>query len=85
MASPVLPEPNGTRHYSSVVQMQLWVDGIPIPIAQMGLDFVILREPAALPPCEATVVFRIDQKEERWLVRLPNGVAGSKMVVMAPC
>jgi hypothetical protein len=65
--------------------MQLLVNGISIPVAQMGPDFVLLREPISLPPCEATVVFRVDQEEDRWLVRLPNGVAGSKQVVIAPC
>ena len=65
--------------------MQLLADGISIPIAQMGPDFVLLREPVSLPPCEATVVFRVDQEEERWLVRLPDGVAESKRVVIALC
>jgi hypothetical protein len=65
--------------------MQLLVDGISIPVAQMGPDFVLLREPVSLPPCDATVVFQVDQAEERWLVRLPNGVARSKRVAIAPC
>jgi hypothetical protein len=65
--------------------MQLLADGISIPIAQMGPDFVLLRQPISLPPGDATLVFRVDQAEKRWLVHLPNGVAGSKRVVIAPC
>jgi hypothetical protein len=65
--------------------MQLLVDGISIPVAQMGPDFVLLREPISLPPCDATVVFQVDQEEERWLVCLPNGVAADTRVVIAPC
>ena len=64
--------------------MQLSVDGISIPVAQMGPDFVLLREPISLPPCDATLVIRVDQAEKQWLVRLPNGVAGSKRAVIAP-
>jgi len=64
--------------------MQLVVDGISIPVAQMGPDFVLRREPISLPPCGATVVFQVDNEEERWQVCLPNGVAGSKQVLIAP-
>jgi hypothetical protein len=64
--------------------MQLLVNGISIPVAQMGPDFVLLREPISLPPCDATVVFQVDNEEERWQVCLPNGVAGSKRVLIAP-
>ena len=81
----ILPHLTGDRHYSSVVKMQLLVDGVSIPVAQMGPDFVFLREIIPLPPSNAIVVFQVDQEEERWEVRLPNGIsADSKKVAIAP-
>ena len=84
-SSLLLARSNGQRHHSSVVKMQLLVDAISIPIAQMGPDFVLLREPISLRPGQATLVLRVDHREKRWRIWLPIGVAGSKRVAIAPC
>lgn len=54
--------------------MTLLLNGDTIPIAQMGPDFLILDEPVDHPPCVADVVLSVDGKEERWSVRLPEGI-----------
>ena len=55
--------------------MQLLVNGSSLPIAQMGPDFLLLDKPADHPPCEATILFAVDDCERRWRVRLPDGLA----------
>ena len=64
--------------------MQLLVNGSMLPIAQLGPNFLILRQTAAQPPTEATIVMRVDANERRWAVRLPEGLSvGSNRVVIA--
>ena len=55
--------------------MQLLVSGSSLPIAQMGRDFLLLDKPIDHPPCEATILFAVDDSERRWPVRLPDGLA----------
>ena len=57
--------------------MFLLIDGVSFPVAQMGPDFVLLRKPIEHSPCNASVVFEVDQREERWEVRLPNGISAT--------
>ena len=64
------------NEFSADVRMQLNVNGCVLPIAQLGPDFIILREPAAHPPSEAEVFMSIDGKESRWNVYLPHGIDG---------
>jgi hypothetical protein len=60
--------------YSSEVQLFLIVEGRSYSLAQIGPDFVTLREPAELPPAEAEVVMIIDGREQnRWAVTLEHG------------
>ncbi len=64
--------------------MRLLVNGALLPIAQMGPVFLLLDQPIAHPPGEATIVFRVDESERRWPVRLPEGItAGRERVVIA--
>ncbi len=71
---------------SSRVTMQLLVNGSSLPIAQMGPDFLLLDKPIDHPPCEATILFSVDDSERRWPVRLPDGLAvGRERVVIAKC
>ena len=60
--------------YSADVRMTLRLNGHTIPIAQMGPDFLILDEPVDHPPCVADVVLSVDGNEQRWKVRLPEGI-----------
>jgi hypothetical protein len=64
--------------HSAHVEMQLIIDGESISITHMGPDFLIVEYPADHPPCEATIVLRVDQSERRWTVRLPEGLRASQ-------
>lgn len=46
-------------------------------VAQLGPDFLILTEPMSHPPCEATVVLRVDAADRLCPVRLPHGISGA--------
>jgi len=69
---------------SSRVAMQLLVNSCSIPIGQMGPDFLLLDKPIDHPPCEATILFSVDDGERCWKVRLPEGLAvGRERVAIA--
>lgn len=68
------PHTKTTRH-SADVRMQLYVSGHGLPIAQLGLDFLILQQPFDYPPTNAEILLSIDGHEERWPVRLPDGIS----------
>jgi hypothetical protein len=63
-----------TNGHSAEVRMRLLVNGSCLRIAQMGPDFLILREDKVYPPSDAEVIFSVDGNEERWMVRLPSGI-----------
>jgi hypothetical protein len=70
--------------HSAQVNMKLLVNGSSIPVAQMGPDFLLLKETIEHPPANASIVMRVDDSERRWDVRLPNGISlGSKRVVIS--
>ena len=64
---------NGTGH-STVVRMQLCVNGHIMSIGQLGPDFLILDNPTDHPACDGEVLMSIDGRERRWQVNLPNGI-----------
>jgi hypothetical protein len=55
--------------------MRLLVNGLSLPVAQLGPDFLLLDEPVNHEPATATMVMQIDSSERRWNVRLPNGIS----------
>jgi len=55
--------------------MRLWINGLSLPVAQMGPDFVLLDEPVNHEPGTGTMMLQIDRSERRWNVRLPNGIS----------
>lgn len=64
--------------------MRLLVNGLSLPVAQMGPDFVLVDAPVNHPPAAASVVLQVDQSERRWNVRLPSGIsANNKRVEIA--
>jgi hypothetical protein len=67
--------------YSSDVQLRLIVAGREYALAQIGPDFVMLREPANLPSGDAEVVMMIDGRERRWAVTLEHGANGAELEV----
>jgi hypothetical protein len=70
--------------HSADVRMALLVNGLSLPIAELGDDFLMLKTPAEHPPSIATMVLQVDDNERRWQVRLPDGIsAGCKRVALA--
>jgi hypothetical protein len=61
--------------HSAQVKMQLVVNGLSIPIAQMGADFLLVDSPVDHPPGIARVILQVDASEREWSVRLPNGIS----------
>jgi hypothetical protein len=64
--------------HSAKVQIQLFVNGQMLPVAQLGPDFLVLREPTDHPPAEAEIAMWVDGRESRWPVRLVNGIAAGQ-------
>ncbi len=58
--------------YSSVVSLQLVVDGTTYGLSHTGPDFVILESPALVPAGPATVVVTVDGNEYRTEVIIPE-------------
>ncbi len=58
--------------------MHLLVNGLSLPVTQMGPDFVLVESPVNHPPAAASVVLQVDQTERRWNVRLPGGISANK-------
>jgi hypothetical protein len=54
------------------------VNGHALPVAQLGRDFLTLREPTDHPPTEGEIVMSIDGKVRRWNVFLPEGISSDK-------
>ncbi len=70
--------------HSAQVRMRLIVNGASIRITHMGSDFLFVESPTDHPPCEGSIVLRIDESESRWKVRLPEGISReSRRVVLA--
>lgn len=71
--------------YSSTVQLELHALGRIFPLAEIGPDSVYLREPAAIPPCEAEVIMTIDGRQRTWRVDLPDGLSlSSRLATTQP-
>jgi len=79
----MITEQNYGAH-SARVEMRLIVNGTSIGITHMGRDFVIVESPAEYPPGEASILLKVDESENRWNVRLPNGMSvNSRRVAIA--
>jgi hypothetical protein len=64
--------------HSAVVRIQLSVDGHVFNVAQLGPDFLVLRNPIDYPPANAEVFISIDGDEDRWPVYLADGIKASE-------
>jgi hypothetical protein len=64
--------------HSAIVKMELCIKGRVLPIAQLGPDFLVLRTPIDHPPDNAEIGKWIDGREERWTVRLPEGIQSNR-------
>jgi hypothetical protein len=64
--------------------MRLIVSGTAIRITHMGPDFLLIESPADHPPCEGSIMLRVDESESQWKVNLPEGISkDSKRVTLA--
>jgi hypothetical protein len=75
-----------TNGHSADVRMDLHVNGHVFGIGQMGPNFLILRDAAEQPPGEAELAMSVDGDEERWRVRLVDGICpGRRETRIARC
>jgi hypothetical protein len=73
-----------TRAYygrSADVKIELRINGLVIPVAQLGPDFLILDDPVEHPPRDAEIVLRVDKNEHRWRVALPDGLSFDRRTI----
>ena len=69
--------------HSAEVRIHLILNGHSMPVAQLGPGFLLLDAPTDHPPGVARIALRVDQSEQCWDVRLPEGIsAGSKRVAI---
>jgi hypothetical protein len=64
-----------SRYKASATDCELLVAGTAISMGQMGPDFLLLRSSIDHPPAEVIILMCIDGNEDRWSVRLPNGLS----------
>ena len=70
--------------HSALVKMRLIVNGAVIRITHMGPDFLLVESPTDHPPCEASILLRVDESESEWRVRLPEGISkDSKRIALS--
>ena len=67
--------------YSADVRMNLIFNGECFPIAQMGGDSMVLREPFKAGAGEGEVVLTIDGVPRRWLVTIREQATPSRMIM----
>jgi hypothetical protein len=60
--------------YSAKVRIQLTLSGQVMSIAQLGPDFIIVRDRKDHPPAVGEIAMWIDDYERRWNVNLPEGI-----------
>jgi hypothetical protein len=59
--------------------MLLHLDGRTLAIAQLGPDFLILKDQIEHPPAEAEIAVSIDGHERCWRVRLDEGIQAKRL------
>jgi hypothetical protein len=64
--------------HSAIVRMELSCDGHVLRIAQLGPDFLMLKEPFDHPPAVAEITLQIDDSVSRWSVQLTEGISSSR-------
>ena len=64
-----------------MITIDLLIEGLSLPVAQLGPDFIFLKEPLECPPVEGVLVMTVDGNEQRWPVALPEGAVKGKECV----
>jgi hypothetical protein len=65
--------------HSAEVELSLLINGECLSVGQLGPDFLLLDEVVAHPPTEAVIKMRVDEEENQWRVRLPEGIASERV------
>ncbi len=60
--------------HSAEVRIDLILNGRTLSVGQLGPDFLVLDQPAEQPAGTADILMRVDGREQRWTVRLPEGL-----------
>jgi len=68
---------SGQGGHAADVKIDLILNGDSIPVAQLRSGFLLLDLAADHPPGMASIILRVDRSEERWDVRLPDGISAS--------
>ena len=55
--------------------MELTLHGRTLSVGQLGNDFLLLNEPVEMPAGDATLRVRIDESEQFWKVKVPEGTS----------
>ena len=66
------------ERYSAKVRIQLTLSGHILSIAQLGPDFIIIRDRKDHPPATGEIAMWIDDYERRWNVKLPEGIRANQ-------
>jgi hypothetical protein len=65
------------QHHSSLVHLSLVTEYGTIRLSQIGPHFVVVSKAQDLPPCDAEIIMRVNGQENRWKVRLVEGISAS--------
>jgi len=74
MNPPNLREPG----HSADVRIHLYLNGHVLPVAQLGPDFLVLRQPIDHPAADAEIALSIDGHDDRWRVCLESGIQSAQ-------
>jgi len=66
------------QDYSADVQMHLSVNGHTLTIGHLGPDYLVVDKPIDYPTADAEISISVDEKEDRWQVRLTDGLSASQ-------
>jgi hypothetical protein len=69
------------QHHSSIVHLSLVTEYGTIRLAQIGPHYVIVSKAQDLPPCDAEIIMRTARQENRWKVRLVEGMSATDLQV----
>lgn len=70
--------------HSAEVELLLLVGDRLLSLSEIGPSHVTLREPIELPPTRGEIIMRVDGRERRWQVQLPDGARTSDTEIYAP-
>jgi hypothetical protein len=57
---------------------------LPKAATQRRTDYIVVNSASDHLPCDASIVLKVDDRERRWNVHLPNGIAaGAKRVALS--